>query len=362
MTESKADMGRFVIQNVPRPQGANTVLASLASALRTGGEDITYSYLMGVSSHAFRLQFNWYPSAPHSHCGFNTFDPALRAIGYKATDYPLAMWEAETRKRREATPEEIEAARRAVKWSIDAGTPVLINAEECAILAGYEPVSEENPTGWLFRPGPLGPPPTGDELYVSPVKDLPWCICVVKKGESIPPERKQSIIWSLKTAVQSAHVQKLGIYSMGFAAWERWIRELADLRPVIGESQEQLDKFDTEESAPFEIQLGNAWCYESLIDARRQATGYLRSIAGDFSASAAEHLSAAADAYERVVTALLEGADCFTHIAPYPWMKDIQWTNQGRKEQSERLKKALPHERGAIAAIAEALKAEEAVR
>jgi len=62
---------RRIIENVPRPKGANTVLASLASALITAGEDITYELLMGVSGRAFRLQFNWCPSAPHSHCGFN---------------------------------------------------------------------------------------------------------------------------------------------------------------------------------------------------------------------------------------------------------------------------------------------------
>ena len=58
------------------------------------------------------------------------------------------------------------------------------------------------------------------------------------------------------------------------------------------------------------IQLGNAWCYDSLIDARRCAAGHLRSIAGEFGKDASPHLLAAADAYERVVEALTEGVEC----------------------------------------------------
>ncbi len=76
MTDNKADKGHHIIQNVPRPKGANTVLASLASAQIAAGEDITYELLMGISSRAFRFRLCWCPSAPHSHCGFNTFEPA----------------------------------------------------------------------------------------------------------------------------------------------------------------------------------------------------------------------------------------------------------------------------------------------
>lgn len=353
--DSMNDQSR-VIENVPQPKGANTVLASLASVMRTAGEDITYEFLMGVSSHAFRLQFCWCPSAPHSHCGFNTFEPALRATGYEVKDYPLAVWEPSTRKQREPTDEELAAAREAVKASIDAGMPVLINSEECAVLAGYEPISEENPTGWLRRPGPL-PPYGPDQPYVLAVKRIPWCITTVSKGASAPPDRRESIVWSLEKAVENAHTEKLGLYSMGFAAWERWIRELADFRPVIGETQEHLDKYDTDESAPFELQLGNAWCYESLIDARKQAAGYLRSIASEFTDAAATHLRAAADEYDRVVEPLIEGLGCFTDVAPYPWMKDLKWTDEERANQAERLRKGLPHERKAIEEIEAALKA-----
>ena len=104
-----ADSAKRVLENVPLPKGVNSVLACLTAVLRTTGEDVTYEDLMGVSSRAFRLQFNWCPSAPHSHCGFDTFAPALRATGYEARSYPLAVWEPETRKPRPATEKELGA-------------------------------------------------------------------------------------------------------------------------------------------------------------------------------------------------------------------------------------------------------------
>ena len=348
------DSERRVVENVPAPRGMNSVLACLNAVLRSVGEDVTYERLMGVSSRAFRLQFSWCPSAPHSHCGFNTVKPALRATGYETKSFPLAHWEPETRKQREATEEEIEAARSAVKASIDAGVPALLNSEECSVLAGYELVDEENPTGWLRRPGPL--PPAGDDAsYVKPVKHLPWEVSVLNRSNSPAPDREESVLWSLRTAVENARTSEYKGYTMGFAAWERWIRELGDLRPIVARTQEHLEKFDTDESAPFGIQLGNAWCYDSLIDARRCAVAYLRAVAEDFAADAAARLRVAGDAYDQVLAALAEGVDCPTRIAPYPWMEGVPWTQALRDGQAERLRKGLESERKAIEEIEAAL-------
>lgn len=348
---------RIVIENVPAPMGTNSVLASLTSVLRARGEDVTYEHLMGVSGQAFRLQFNWCPSAPHAHCGFETFTPALRATGYEATRHPLAVWEAETRKQRTATEEELAVAREAVKGSLIGGVPVLIDSEESAVVVGCEPVSEANPTGWLRRPGPL-PPPAKDAPYVSAVKRMPWELRTIRKSASTAPSRRESVLWSLRTAMQNARTEAYGGYSMGFAAWERWIRELGDIRPIIGKTQEILDKYDTKEEAPFGVQLGNAWCYDGLIDGRRCAAGYLRSVAGGFGKDASAHLLAAAEEYDNVVKALTEGAACSTLIAPYPWMEKEKWDNARRADQASRMVRALAHERTAITEVEKALKAE----
>lgn len=346
---------RVVIENVPAPAGTNSVLAALTSVLKARGEDVTYERLMGVSGQAFRLQFSWCPSAPHSYCGFDTFTPALRATGYEAKRYPLAVWEPETRKQRTATEEELAAVRAAVRDSLAAGVPVLLDSEESAVIVGCEPVSEANPTGWLRLPGPL-PPPAKDAPYVSPVKRLPWEVRTVRKSASASPASRESVVWSLQTAVQNARTEKVGGYAMGFAAWDRWIRELGDIRPIIGKTQEILDKYDTKEEAPFSVQLGNAWCYDGLIDARRCAAGYLRSVADGFGKDGAAHLLAAAEAYDNVVKALTEGASCSTLVAPYPWMEKEKWDNARRAGQAGRMTRALPFEKTAIAEIEKALK------
>jgi hypothetical protein len=332
----------------------NSTLACLNAALQTDCKAVNYDYLMGISSHAFRLQFNWCPSAPHAQCGFDTFEPALRATGFESRTYPLAAWEADTRKQRKPTDVELKVARNAVMESIDAGIPVLCSSEECGVLAGYESVSADNPTGLLRRPGPLGPPPAHDAPYVDVLKELPWGVCVLRESGQ-EPDRRQSIIWSLRTGVCNARKSEQDSYAMGFAAWKVWIRELGDLRPIIGRSQQHLDKFDTDESAPFEIQLGNAWCYDSLIDARRCAAGYLRSVSGTLGGEASEHCEAAANSYDEVLAALMQGVDCPTRIAPYPWMEDQAWTQDRRNDQADRLRAALEHEETAIADLDRAL-------
>ena len=324
---------RAVIENVPRPMGINSVLACYTSILRSQGEDLSYAYVMGVSSRAFRLQFSWCPSAPHSFCGFNTFEPALKATGYEATRFPLAVWEPSTRKQRPATEAEVEAARKAVRESIDRGMPCLMDSEEAAPIIGYEPISEDNKTGWIVRFGFIGP----EEAPYSVTWDaLPWELRTLKRVDGPIPPRRESVLWSLRTAVQNARRAECEGYRMGFAAYEYWIRELSDPENPG-------------------IQLGNAWCYESLIDARKCAAEYLRDISDLFGGDAAKSLRCAADAYDRVHDALTRGADDSGTIAPYPWDEEGKWPQEKRNGQAARLEDALAHEQKGIAEIEKAL-------
>ena len=154
---------RRVLEGVGAPRGMNSVLTCLAGALQYAGEPVSYVYLMGASGRAFRLQFSWCPSCPRAVVGYNVLDPALRVTGFAAHSYPLAVWEGETRHQRGATGHELECARAALRASIDAGLPVLMCSEESDLLVGYEPIGEENPTGWLVRPRAWGARPSQDE-------------------------------------------------------------------------------------------------------------------------------------------------------------------------------------------------------
>ena len=352
----RCEDGKVWLEGVPRPQGANSVLAVLAAALVSQGEDVTYEYLMGVSSRAFRLQFSWCPSAPHSFIGFNTMDPALKAVGYDSAPYPVTEFEGGGEEK--PGPKELEAAREAVKHSIDAGVPVLLESEEESLLVGYEPPGEGT-TGWLRRPGPIGLPPAEDEPYLVAVKHLYWGIRILTKSAAAAPPRRESILWSLKTAVQNAHRPDLNGLPMGFAAWEKWIAELRDFASVQASIKAALaarGRPCSDKDVFSNLCLGNAWCYESLYDARSCAPKYLRSIADECGPDAADHLRQAASHYEALAKGLTP--ECFTKIAPYPWMIDgdpERWSEKLRLRQAGLLESALVHERAAIAEIEKAL-------
>ena len=309
--------------------GKTSVIAVLARCLQALGENATYEYLMGVSSHAFRFQFDWCPSAPHSFCGFNTAVPALEAVGYTMKQYSTAR---PSHRDDLDEPCELSDAFKAVMLSIEMGIPGLMDWEESTLLAGYEKPGMEI-TGLL---GPNG----------EPVKKLPWSVGILSKARAAPP-RRRSIVWSLTTAVSQSHShrlsgashdeQKVMSYPAGFTAWEKWISEL-----VAG-----ADGVD-----PSDACLGNAWTYECLIDARRAAAGYLRSVTSDFP-EAATQLKAAAEQYANLSQKLDEG----WQFIRYPWQMNTmeEWSGEMRERQASILKDALLFERQAVLALEHAL-------
>lgn len=350
-----------IIPDVPRPEGLCTALACLDVILRSQGVDTSYQELMGVSSQAFRIQFNWSAGIAHAFRGFNTFEMALRAVGYEATTYRLAAWDSATHHYRQVTDEELATARDAVKASIEAGVPLLFSSEQSGVLAGFEPISEENPTGWLRLHGPMDPPRGTEDPYVRPIHIMPWEVCLFRQSDAGPLSEQQAILLSLQAAVRNARNEGNAQYRAGFAAFEAWARDLRDMTSVSGVSEEDLERFRRGESVPFEVQLANAWCYDSLIDARRNATAYLRSAADLFAPAVLVRLRAAAAAAEDIAEILAASEQGSTAVAPYPWTKDIRWNQALRDEQAARLRQALPAEQQMIHEIHQALSAAEAL-
>lgn len=357
---------RAYIADVPRPTGSCSSLASLAAVLQQRGEKADYTYLMGVSGRAFRLQFSWCPSAPHAYVGFNCFNPALRAVGYERRELAgtHAFLQEAPGKAEKATEAQQDETRRVVKAEVDAGRALIFGSEEDGVLVGYEPVSDTNGTGWLCRPGPVGPPPSPDEPYVSPVRSMPWGLCAIRRV-SDPMPRREAAVWALKTAVLNAERETVEGQTLktGFAAWDKWIDELQPepYRSMVDETKQQLaEKGRGSDDPSGSLCLGNAWSYENLYFARYEAAKYLRRIAPDMPEAMRPHLLNAADAYERVQQALVPEGECFTGIAPYPWMmKDTrtEWTDAKRKRQRDLLNAALSHERAAVDALRAALTA-----
>jgi hypothetical protein len=335
----------------------------LTAALQHRGEDVTMTYLYGASSRAFRLQFSWCPSAPHAYVGFNCFNPALKAMGYEATQHAgtFTFLQEAPKEAVPSTEAQREETCKVVKAAVDAAEAVIFGSEEDALLVGYEPVSDENPTGWLCRPGPLGGPPPDDEPYVLPVKQMPWGLCTLRKV-SDPMPRGDAALWAIKTAVINAERGTVEGEDLktGFAAWQKWIDELPTFDQVVEKTRKDLDEQGRDDDPAFQLQLGNAWTYENLYFARLEAARYLRDIAPDMPEEMRSHIEKAADKYEETKKALVPEGDCFTKIAPYPWTskeKSEPWTDAMRMRQAGLLRDALKHERAAIEALKAALNA-----
>jgi hypothetical protein len=358
----KREGDRVFIADVPKPTGSVSSLAVLTAALQQRGEDVDYTDLMGISGRAFRLQFSWCPSSPHAYIGYDCFEPAVAAMGYESTQL-AGTFDRLKRADGKATPEQQEHTRAVVKAEIDAGRSVIFGSEEDALLVGYEPISDDNPTGWLRRPGPHG----GGKKYMRPIKNMPWGLCALEKVAE-PKPRRQAAINAMRVAILNAErgtVQDSELKT-GFAAWEKWIKELepAAFKAMVDDTRRQLKELGREKEDPvWGMCLGNAWIYQNLREARREAATYLRRVAGDLPESARPHVLAAADAYEKVADVLEqkgadEGAPCPFEYVPYPFrLKNVaeEWTDQMRAQQAIWLKNALPHERKAIAELSKAL-------
>lgn len=331
--------GKVWIDNVDRLQWGkgqdNSFISALTAAMRAIGEDVTYEYLMGVSGAAFRVQFllpSGCPSSPDATCGFDCSVTAAKALGY-----PLNFIGTS-----EDKPDEVKKTRAEIVESIDKGNPVLainlISEADWGVIIGYTNAGSDF-LCWSYY---------DKSSRMSLAENWPWAVIIIGNKDKAP-SRKASIIESFKTAQKVAETEKFGNYASGYSAFEAWIKHLQNEKEF-----KKLKASDLGKSTHT-----NAWCYNSLIDCRVAAVKYLRSIKGELSSSAAEHISKAADIYEQEVKLLAAGWD----NAPYTWQLEEgkSWTEDMRKAEAETLKAAMELEKKAIseikAALAEATKA-----
>jgi hypothetical protein len=349
------------IADVPKPVGSVSSLAVLTAALQQRGEDVDYNYLMGAGGRAFRLQVNWCGSGPHAHFGIDCYTPAVEAMGYERVKLP-GTHDVSTKPWVDATPEQQAHTRAVVKAEIDAGRTVPFSTGEDALLVGYEPISDDNPTGWLRRPGPHG----GGKKYMRPIKQMPWALDALKRI-SKPVSTRQAAINAIRMAIKNAERSTVDDENLktGFTAWQSWIDELEpdNFKAVIERVRKQMAEQGNSDADPLPgICNGNAWIHQNLAEARQEAAKYLRRIAPAMPESSRPHLLAAADSYERVTEVMsnddVEGEPCAYEFVPYAFrLKDVarEWTAEHRALQRKTLIAALPHERAAVDALKEAL-------
>ena len=307
----------------------SSVHAAQAAIMEALGEDISYTYLLGVSALAFRMQVSMdglCPSSPHSFCGY-----PCHARSTQALPWAVRVLEIDADDR-----QGVQLARASVVASIDRGIPVQYGSEEDGVIFGYQKDGQE----WLcYHPMHH----RGTKRFVETT--WPWGIALYTERKQDQTDGRELAVGALAQAIDMAHAERAEAYHVGFAAWTAYLSRLNALQQA-GERAQHADA------------LGNSWIYECLVQYRSAAASYLRDMAPSFEGRAAGHLLTAAELYDRMSSQVLRDAEhCPATIAPLPWslQEGQTWSNAMRDAQIERLEGAFPLEREAIEELSLAL-------
>jgi len=228
----------------------NSFIRSTQLTLNALGENYSYEFLMGISGAAFRLHFNpdWCPSSADSTTGFDVSKVLFKSLGYKS----------ELRSIDDNNFEDIKSLYRKIIAQINLGIPIpAINLKVCpewGIITGYL----KNKPGILCRTYF----DKTDEYSLA--EHAPWLSFFIgEKGEAMNDD--EIFKNSLEIAVELSKTDKFGEYKSGYSAFKKWIDEL----------KIQSESIKTFVFKEYEI---NLTIFNSLLDSRRAAVGYLTSM------------------------------------------------------------------------------------
>ena len=309
----------------------NTWANAYALSLQGAGEDVTYDTVMGYSGAAFRLHFHqpdWCPSSPDATVGYNHAKPAARAFGYAATGGLVDTKDADA----------VAETRAKIVASIDAGKPVrgidLVQIPDWGVIVGYRDGGDT----LLCRDYHA----EGDEY--AEVAKFPWIVEFMgDKGRQ--PSARENVVRALQIAIELADTPRFGGYASGFAAYDSWIADLGD----------EARYTDADADLMTHMTHVNAWCYDSLTDARASATRFLRASAALVPDAAADLQKIAAE-YDAVLDVLREGRGDIVY--PSSLKDGATWTPEMRAAAASHLHDAREHETKAVDTIRQALTAE----
>ncbi len=226
----------------------NTFVAALRSALEYLGENHTYSYLMGLSGAAFRLQIHrdgLCPSGPDATCGFNSGHHLLDMLRWSFRCLMASDGEKKTKE--------------AVHASIDRKIPVLaidlIGAPDWGLIVGYDEDGEFLVLTYHNR----------NKDQPQRAEKPPWSFYLLdqKLGHTHQDRSEEMSLFLLKNLVENS---SYGPYHAGWHALQAWKELLEHIgRFLAGSGDKRIEHL-----------LGNYWNYVSLIDCRRAAKIYLR--------------------------------------------------------------------------------------
>ncbi|MCC7146619.1 MAG: hypothetical protein IT443_09250 [Phycisphaeraceae bacterium] len=298
-TNVQREEGRVRIDDVPNAKGeGNGYIRGLETLLAHAGTPTSYERLMGLSGLAFILQVDtedrwegkvdagWWPLDPWGLKLHRDF--LSRAVGYELKEvgsfYDSDKWPKSKDDIRDSYRKLIHPD---VVRQIDAGRPVLVtfcpsDADFGFVITGYDrDTAADRPPVW----GRCAVDTQGKYGY-----SADWPFGVIMVGKRLDPmDPNQADLTALRQAVALAHDQagpteprwhqRRFTGQKAYAAWAALLRNVEE---------------------PIE-DMHHANVRRSLLDNRRAAVAYLRSVAEHRKGQAAEELRAAAAAYQKVL-------------------------------------------------------------
>jgi hypothetical protein len=226
----------------------NTFMAALQRVLESLSQNYAYSYLMGLSGAAFRLQIHHSglcPSGPDATCGFDSAASIMKTL---RVDHRFLQ-----------SSDGEENIISAVKGSIDSGVPAiaidLIKVPDWGLIVGYDDKNQYLVLTFYNE----------HKNKPQPAEKIPWVIYLLDKKLG-PVNRDQAEMTSLFLLKNLLENRSYGPYHTGQAGFENWLGRLEHIgRFLAGLGEKRQEHL-----------VGNYWNYISLIDARRAAKTYLQ--------------------------------------------------------------------------------------
>ena len=307
----------------------NSVVGAICHSMAATGNPVEYHWLMGLSGAAFKLQFSICSEAPHSEVGFCNTDLAFKALGYDFQRIDLNNDE-------KSDPEKLGQVKQSIVASIDKGIPVLLNGEECSIIVGHINKGEKFLVRH-FAPGKGYKKQDG----------MPAHIILIGDKTDRPPSNRERVLTSLRAAVEMAESEEIEKYTSGYAAYERYMKE------VVRENPGGVENYNW---------FGVFWTYGSLQLARESAAEYLKYVAEEFP-KCSEGALAASGEYATVSKLLSSKHGPLPQAWYTPVGEDAnqKWTQEMRQTMADVLRRALGHEKAAIGHVKMVIKALERI-
>lgn len=282
-----------------------------------------YTYLMGTSGAAFRIQFceDWCPSSPDPTVGFDCGTIAAKCINLKLN--PMFADKEGNNK---------DQMKQTIKAAINKKMPViaidLIELAEWGLIVGYQKNVEDLIVRTYFDKR---------EGY-NIAEKFPWIIMTISK-EKGKIDDYDNFKNSLKIAQGLYETEKYEKYYSGTSAIEYWIKRLRE------------DDFDSLGDEQFDhVMHTNAWIFERLADDRKFCAKYLKSFANQFP-KIKNKIEKLASIYEAENLLMTESGKATLY--PMQMTKREDWTNEMKQKEIEILTAVLEKEKEAYSIIKE---------